>query len=547
MEPKPRTKQVHFNRPQLRSMAVMAQHEVAIWARGAGKGVGLIAPRTRHNVVRMPRSQGVFVARTFQQLLTRTLPPWVRGMENLGLRMGVHYVIRERNKKWPLNWFPPIDWSRAIHFRNGSVISMVSQQNEASANGLTIDWVIGDEAKYLKREQFEDELVPAMRANRDLFGDLSKAPQSAHHSTLLATDMPTSPTGRWLLDKEQDMDPGTIQYILDQQVVQNDLQRAIQQERVSGASVRVYESRIRAIEKRLYNARIGTTYFSMASAIDNLEVLGESYLARMRKQLPDPVFRAAVLNQRPDRVEGGFYPNIDAVETYYIEESQWVVSAGTDLDKLETQDCRKDGMLVSKLPLWIGPDFGASFNCLVVGQLFGEWLNVDNQVFVKHPGKIRDLARAFHEYYQYHGTRRVKLHFDHTMIGEDAQREYGFAEELRRELVALGWEVEMVYCGQAPGHHVKYTFWTRQIARVDPRRPGVRFNAENAEPTLLSMRLAKAKQTRRGFEKDKSPERDPNADQSETTHLSDACDLLVMGAMKHIGAESSGGGEAIFS
>lgn len=542
----PEQSKVHYNRPQLRSMAIMAQHEVAIWARGTGKSDGLIAPRTRHNVIAMPRSLGVFVARSFQQLLTRTLPPWVRGMERLGLRMGKHYVVRERNKKWPLPLMPPIDWHNAIHFANGTAIALASQQNAGSTNGLSIDWLVGDEAKYLKKLQYEDETLPAMRANRDVFGDLSRNPQSAHHSTLLATDMPTTPASRWLLDAELKVDEESVRYILDTQVEVSKLEQALASGRISGASAKVYYSRINQLQRRLNHARTGTTYFSMASAIDNLEVLGESYLARMRQNLPDHVFRTAVLNIRPDRVEGGFYPSIDEVETYVVDESSWVSAAGNDMDKLEVQDCRRDDMLVPTLPLWLGPDFGSSFNCLVIGQVFGEWLNIDNQLYVKHPKKIKDLARAFHVYYQYHGTRHLKLLYDHTMIGEDAQRDYGFAEELRRELTALGWEVEMIYVGQAPGHHVKYTFWVRAIARSDYRQLGVRFNEENCEPTLLSMRLAGAKQTRRGFEKDKSSERNPNSDQAETTHLSDACDLLAMGSMQHLGNEVAGGVDIVF-
>jgi hypothetical protein len=252
------------------------------------------------------------------------------------------------------------------------------------------------------------------------------------------------------------------------------------------------------------------------------------------------------MNMRPDRVEGGFYPSIDELETYVAPDASYITGAGMDMEKLGVQDCRKDGMLVPTLPIWIGPDFGSSFNCLVIGQLFDTDLNVDNQVYVKHPGKIKDLARAFDTYYKPHGSRHIKLMYDHTMIGEDAQREYGFAEELRRELTALGWEVEMIYVGQAPGHHIKYTFWVRTIAGAEPGQPRVRFNEENCEPTLLSMRLAGAKQTKRGFEKNKDDERNPNADQAETTHLSDAADLLVMGAMKHIGSELAGGVDTLF-
>lgn len=539
----PKPIEVHYNRPQLRSMCVMAQHERAIWSRGTGKSDGLIAPRVAHNVFAMPRSLGAFEARSFQQLFTRTLPPMIKGLERLGYRLERDYTVGERGPKaWKLPIMPPLKWQNAIHFRNGSAIAMISQQNAGSANGLSIDWLVADEGKFLKKEQHDEEVMPAMRAGQIEFRHLS-----CHQSTLIASDMPTTPSARWLLDEEEKMDVECIELILSTQLEISKLQRAIDAGGISAASAQVYRSRIRRLEAELNVLRIGTLYFSQANALDNLAVLGEGYIARQRQNLPEYIFLTSIMNQRPDRVEGGFYPNIDEVDTYVAPDASYITSAGIDLTKLEVEDCRKDGMLVPTLPLWMAPDFGASFNCVAIGQLFDKDFNVDNQLYVKHPGKIRDLARKVAAYYQYHGTRHIKLFFDHTMIGEDAQREYGFAVELQRELEALGWTVEMIYTGQAPGHHVKYTFWVRNIANPEPGTPRIRFNAENTEPTLLSMRLAGAKQTRRGFEKNKDDERNPNADQSETTHLSDAADLLLMGAFKHIGREIAGGVDTVFA
>lgn len=332
------------------------------------------------------------------------------------------------------------------------------------------------------------------------------------------------------------MDTDCINAILATQFEIQKLRDAIAGHSLSVSSVRVYQSRIRSLEQDLNLLRKGTFYFSLASALDNIEVLGKDYIARQRKLLPEYLFRTSILNMRPDRVEGGFYPWLDDDLHTYIAPPPASLSNATNQRLMEgIEDCTKDGDLIEGVRLDIGPDFGASFNCLVVGQLFHRQLSVLNQVFVKHPLKIRDLARRFHNYYLPHRPHAVRIHCDHTMIGEDAVREYGFILELKRELEALGWEVELHYIGQAPGHHEKYVFWGRVAAHADDALPEVKWNAENGEPTLLAMRLAEAKQTRRGFEKDKSAERDPNADQAETTHLTDACDLLVIGVMLSLG------------
>lgn len=523
---KERRTEVHYNRPQLRSMAVLAQHERAVWGRGTGKSAGLIAPRLAHNVFSMPRSLGALEARSFQQILTRTLPPVIRGLEMLGYKMGRDYTVRERGPKaWRLPLMPPLKWDMAMHFRNGSAMALVSQQLPGSANGLSIDHLIADEAKYLKKDQHDEEVLPAMRGNNDRFGHLS-----CHQSTLLCTDMPTAPRQRWILEEEKLMDQDAVRAILATQAQAWKLRKAIMDGGLAASSEKAYHSRIARLEAELNVLRKGTLYFSEASALDNIEVLGEAYIARMKQILPDYLFRTSILNLRPDRIEGGFYPNIDEIETYVAPDASFITGANIDLATLETQDCRKDGMLVPSLPLYAAPDFGSSFNCMVIGQLVAMDLNVDNQVYVKHPGKIVDLAKLFADYYKHHPTKHINLGYDHTMIGEDAVRKHGFILELKRELEAHDWTVTLIYVGQAPSHHTKYVFMYRRIGNMEEETPfpRLRVNEENCEPTLQSCRLAGAKQTKSGFEKDKNPEKDDNVDQAEATHLSDAFDLLLL-------------------
>lgn len=543
----PPQERVHHNRAQLRAQAVEAQHEVDIWGRGTGKSVGRLAPRVLLSVFGdgqpgpyeqgMPRSMGACVGISYTQILTRTLPQMLRGFERYGMRKDVDFTIRARGPRaWPTPLFQPQEWTNFIHFRNGAAMMLVSQQNIGAANGPDIDWAVGDEAKFLKREQYEEGLLPAMRGNKDRFGN-----SSLHHGTCLTTDMPTTPQSRWLLDKESDMDAQRVQDILELQVEASQLRRAILSGKLAPPSARVYASRLKRLVMVMNEMRRGLLYFSMASSVENIAVLGEEYLLRQKQLLPDYIFRTSVLNMRPNRVEGGFYPDLDEDRhTYIPPDAQYVYQADNDLitGDQDLDDCRKDGDLVPGIPLEIGPDFGSSFNCLVVGQLFDTDFNVLNQVFVKHPHKIMQLAALFHRYYQYHNSRRVRVYYDHTMIGEDAVRNYGFILELRRELESHGWDVELVYIGQAPGHHEKYVFMGRRFANADPLMPRVRWNRVNCQPTLQSMRLAGAKQTRKGFEKDKDPEKNASVDQAEATHLSDACDLLLIGRFVTLGADT---------
>jgi hypothetical protein len=103
---------LHFNIPQIRSMIVNAPEEWGVMARGTGKTKGIIAPKSAQYLDMMPRCVGVFVAATFQQLLTRTLPPVVAGWERMGYRHGVHFLIGSKpSAKWKETW----NWQGPYH------------------------------------------------------------------------------------------------------------------------------------------------------------------------------------------------------------------------------------------------------------------------------------------------------------------------------------------------------------------------------------------------------------------------------------------------
>ena len=149
-------KKIHFNKPQIRSMSIKAHEEYAVWGRGTGKSEGLIAPRTLHNIFTMPRSNGVYVASTFQQLLTRTLPGVLAGWNRMGYKEGVHFTINKPFSKGfnvPKSYAHPLSHQHYIHWFNGSGIYMVSQDRVGSSNGLSLDWIIGDEAKLLNKKR----------------------------------------------------------------------------------------------------------------------------------------------------------------------------------------------------------------------------------------------------------------------------------------------------------------------------------------------------------------------------------------------------------
>ena len=522
---------IHYHRTQVDSMLVRAQEEYHVAGRGAGKTDGIIAERIEHNAFAMPRSVGGMLAPSYYKLLTQFLPKVRKGLERLGYVEDRDYFVGKRAPRawrWEIPISAPFKWDTTIHLRNGSGVQMFSQDRPGSSSGTDLDYLVGDEARYLKYDMMVEETFPAIRGNAARFGHLS-----VYGSMVFTTDRPRTPKSRWILDMKQRMDPRVIDVIRSVQLEVYKLRAAIKAG-ATVATVTEYSRRIKRFEAQLNALRMGTVYYKEWSAIENIHVLGFAYLRKEKERLTDYEFRVSILNEPIDSVEGGFYPDLDEdLHTYEAHDLAYLENNRDNWDRLENADCRHDDRLRPNLPIDVAFDYGFNFNCLVVGQLYHDTYSVDNCMYVKAPQKIKDLVAKFTEYYRYHKTHHVNFYYDHTAIGGDASREYTFAEEIIGLLEKAGWSVTPVYIGQAPFHHDKYILWGTLLGSTDATLherglPKVRFNRDNTEPLMLSMKLAPARQYKDRFEKDKRAE-GAGGDQAEATHLSDAADTLIWG------------------
>ena len=216
------TKQQHFNKPQLRSATIDAPSEILIAGRGTGKTTKVLARKTAQKYFgTMPRGTHVLLHSTFTQAFTRTLKELIRGWQDLGYVMGHHFLVCEKptdkwKKKW--NWqgpfAPPLDYKYFVSWWNGAVGQIVSQERVGSSNGISIDSIVGDEAKLLDEEKFNTELLPA---NRGIIKAFEGNPY--HHGITLTSDMPVGTSGRWLLDKFNAMDKEVVNEIWQLQTI----------------------------------------------------------------------------------------------------------------------------------------------------------------------------------------------------------------------------------------------------------------------------------------------------------------------------------------
>lgn len=526
-------KKIHYNPPQLRSMLIGAPNEVLVAGRGTGKTEGVGAVKTSNCYFKtMPRGTGVFLSATFNQSLTRTLPGLVAGWEKIGYKLGYHYLVGEKPKdkfikrwKWEGPFRPPFEYKYFVAWFNSAGAHIVSQDVKGSANGITIDWIYGDEAKYLNVEKYQTELSPA---NRGIVPDFAGNPY--HHGVTFTTDMPVGSSGRWILDYFDKMDVARINRIYEIQVAKWKLQQYYKHAHTTQLKSELLKQ-FQVIEDELTDLRKDLLFYHEASTLENIHALGIEYIKQQLRESTQFQFDTQILNIRPLKIEDGFYPDFDEeIHGYYANNNEYLHKIDFDLSVIKSINCLRDTDLNLYDELHIALDYNRRIHPLVVGQLHGNDLRIVKGLHSLYPKKLKDVLKDFVNYYKPHKTKVVQYWYDHTATGE--QHEDTIKDEVVDYLTDAGWIVIPNYIGQAPGHEDKYRMFGH-LLQDDGEYPfTLSINRENCDKLILSIYQAPAEQKKDGFGKDKSSERDPAFPADESTHYSDAFDTLVHGILK---------------
>lgn len=531
-------KQMHFNYLQLICMLIGAQFTKAIAGRGTGKTVGVLAPKLHRLLTRMPRSSIVVVGTTYVHLVKVTLAELMGGMRRLGYIQDQDYwhnrfPEKKFNLQLPHNC--PLDPKHCVFIRNMghhsvSVLQLVSQDRPGTANGMSVSAIIGDEAKYLNKKKLDSELMPVNRGGYEHFGDIAE-----HHSVTFTTDMPTTRDAKWVLaDKEECLKPHhqrAIELILAVQLELYNERLKLQTHSRNQARL----TRIATLESKLDELRRGLVHYATASSFANVHLLGLGYFRQYKRQSSPSDWKAAFLNQEQDGVEKGFYPDFDNHKHQYDATDYNVVDPKL-MANLPFDDCRKDADIDPKLALTIGMDYGASFNCMVVGQPMSRFhlKNVSgydevrylNAFHVEYPDKVQDVVAQFVTYYRYVLRKEVEYVYDPTAVGKDGKSPMTYADEVIKALKAAGWKVKEVYLSQVPPQNSRYLGWGWALREIDGRFARQRFNRQNMRPVVKAMSNAEVKEGKNGFAKNKLPEQDDSVPNQEATHYTDALDTV---------------------
>ncbi|MFK7049889.1 hypothetical protein V3Q77_08305 [Flavobacterium davisii] len=451
----------------------------------AGRGWGkstILGKKIRDFVVNLPRATIALVGSTYSQILSRTLPSTIEGLEMFGIYQDIDFVVGRCGKKYgyKMPFQPPsgpMGWGNIIHFSNGTIFQLVSLDNPNSGRGLNSYGIIADEAALLDKTRLYNNVQTTNRAQKAEFkGNLMLGAEIYVSST------PLTKKGKWFVDLE-------------------DYAKANPKECI----------------------------FFKGSALNN-PYLRKEWFEKVRLNSPSElIYNAEILNIRPKEITDGFYANINASVHYYeAYKNSFLEGIDISVSTKHSFNSLQDDDVIPNEPLIVSIDFGV-FNSCVVSQVVGNEYRVLKSMWVKSPKLLDDLfIEQFIPYYRPHQDKTVLLYGGHDGNNRLPNSSLTLFEQVRELLTSHGWTVIIMTRGAAATHFDKYLLVNAMLKENDNRLPKIRINEANNTDLVIALERTEALESLSGVEKNKKDERNKEFPQQHATHLTDAFDIPIV-------------------
>lgn len=523
-------KNIMLPEKHVRICRIDANETYLLSGRGTFKTTRGIAMYMIRRVNEMPRSSGMICGISFEDMGNNTINPLLSGLVELGYQEGTHWVI---GKKPPDHWPEPYiairnkKYDRVMSWWNGTAIHLVSLEKKAPANGISVQWGIFDEVKFMNERKLIDSVFPAFRGNEEYFKN-----KAGYLSKFFATDKEADPVQiQWLLNKRKLVDPIRNAIIEAYQIQQDKLIAEFNNEETSNARKKAIEKEVRDIRTVLINERKDLVYVAELNADDVRSVYGDRwYLDKQRNSTPR-MWRVVYMNEDPESAGNTFYPN--------FSKEAHVYNSVNDIDPLK--------------PLIITADYQHSVAPITVSQL--SQLSFNNDITLNYvdevytlpdpsekdiqsngngsKGSLAEAVQLFCDRYSNHHRKVVYFVYDHTAKGKRVGADKYF-EIVVKILKKNHWRVIKCYTGKAPDHYSKYIDTMQWLKHEDITVPEIRINSR-CKKLIISITNSAAKTSAGKTEKNKEHENTikyPTLDQSETTHFSDDFDMCNNAVLK---------------
>ncbi len=556
----------------------------------AGRGTGKTSYIGIHMVdvtIGLPRQMGGFVGASAKQLYTRTMPNALKVVNALGFEN--FYFLGQAPAKlhWDYPLAKPRNWENIVHFSNGFCWQMLSMCVRGSANGLNLAALIGDETKYLPWQRVKEEVLPTLRGDfmppsarkteKKTWGRGIDPNRNNHWLSQLWVSDAGLTQAQCLWEKEREFETTEINDKLANMMAEL---KYLERNNPRAAAMLAQNDNFL---KELHLLRKDSICFWNLSSINNLSMLGESWLRDMQRQMPPLLFSLMVLGAEKGAAKDGFYCNLDIDSVHGYTEEQYSTEYGDsysmladkftvkkkgrvldstrwpqdieteqlDIDELgrigEEDTCECDMDLDWHSPLLIAFDANANLSCFVIGQTRGDEVLIQRSIFAMNERKLRALCRDFARIYKpflRRGCKEVVLYFTAT-VKQGASTAYAvengddnrFDRVVVQELSDLGFIVTAVDMGAALVHSVKFQLMADLMSGA--QSPKIRICTDPGRNTYLIPALEQAGVTS-GFRKDKSREKLKATDEESLggdprirTDITDAFDDLVIGVKYH--------------
>lgn len=454
------------------------------WARGSGKST-ILAWFVKEAVKQMPKATGIIVGETYQQILSRTLPSTKAGLDMFGIYDGIDYIVGKcgRSLGFEMPFQSPDKWDNVIHFSNGFIFILVSNDQENAGRGINSSIVIGDEAALLDHVRLFNNV---QTTNRSTCGGLYED-QPLCNAEIYASSVAMTEKGQWFTDLD-------------------------------------------ALSKK----EPWKVLFIKAPAAVNKHNLSKDWFERMKDNAPSTVhYDAEIRNIRPSKVTNGFYPALDSKKHYYryAYDNDYLRSLGMNPNK-RAFNCKQDTDFMKSKPLILSIDWG-NIITMKVAQDQGERYRTLKTFYVTSPKIIDDLIdEEFVPYYedQKKNNNVIEFYYDRNGNNKTPNARLTFAEQAIGRLKAAGWKVNVkVRRGsENPPHNEKFIVINFLLKHGGTMGlPEIQINENNCNDLIISLENAPALPGNKPntIIKDKRSEKSKTTPQEHATHFSDTFDI----------------------
>lgn len=505
------TIQINLHPSQAMLQIINPNTAYCLFPRSGGKTGGVIAPRLQHLDLKMPRCQILLVSDTYERLKNIIVPSIVFFWESvMGMKEDIDFVRFKRPpNSWTRSLVPLNNFENVISLPSGTRICLVSLAVDGCANGFNAQAAIVDEAKFCDETKINTQVLPALRGCKDLF---EHCPE--YRSIWMCTDK-FGKNIKWLLNKKKLVNQKAVDIVY---TLQMEIFRLKQKQANCSSTERFYHYKptIDKYQSQIDNIRKHLIYYCDMAPYENLPTVGENFF-KTQKRLCKSIYEyeVAILNRDPDQVENCFYPTF------------------TDANKYEAF---KNEDYNTNAPLYIALDYNFRITPIpiaqetTIGNSIYKTLNFIDEVFVLHPKGLIDAIEELCTRYSSHNNKTINFIYDHTAIGRNPLKTT-YKDEVIKAIQSYGWIVIEHFIGDAPDHDIKFQKIRDVLSSQGDN--AVMINKLKCEYLIKSIEQSPAKITNGVTKKDKRTETDLNYPAEESTHFSDAFDMILWGMYEH--------------